>query len=181
MEIAALEEVLAYRNRFVVERFVDQFSVPTQAAEEIFQDMLRMLWLMAVSRVDRRNRNDSVPAGIVVYREMNVIDEMWHAFILFSREYTDFCQRFFGFYLHHVPTTSDDRHKEKNAFTIDPERHRQAKREEVRRQCYYTAERLGAPTLKKWFQEYPARFPAFVSKTAAPMKSSVEELMSELH
>jgi hypothetical protein len=32
-----------------------------------------------------------------------VVDEAWHAFILMSREYTAFCQKAFGRYLHHTP------------------------------------------------------------------------------
>jgi len=34
------------------------------------------------------------------------IDEVWHAFILFTREYADFCQAVFGEFIHHVPRTS---------------------------------------------------------------------------
>jgi hypothetical protein len=34
------------------------------------------------------------------------IDEVWHAFILFTREYADFCQQAFGMFIHHVPRTS---------------------------------------------------------------------------
>jgi len=35
-----------------------------------------------------------------------IVDEAWHTFILFTREYTDFCQRAFGGYLHHAPSGS---------------------------------------------------------------------------
>lgn len=31
------------------------------------------------------------------------IDEVWHTFILFTREYSEFCHRAFGYYLHHQP------------------------------------------------------------------------------
>src|SRR5262245_30634822 len=34
------------------------------------------------------------------------IDEAWHQFILFTREYHDFCTRFAGHYLHHSPRES---------------------------------------------------------------------------
>jgi hypothetical protein len=34
------------------------------------------------------------------------VDEVWHAFILFTRDYADFCQRAFGTFIHHVPRTS---------------------------------------------------------------------------
>lgn len=31
------------------------------------------------------------------------VDPAWHAFILHSQQYSAFCERMFGFYLHHVP------------------------------------------------------------------------------
>lgn len=35
-----------------------------------------------------------------------LIDDVWHQFILFTKEYHSFCHRFFGGYIHHVPNTS---------------------------------------------------------------------------
>ena len=32
-----------------------------------------------------------------------VVDDAWHEWILFTREYTDFCDKAFGRYLHHTP------------------------------------------------------------------------------
>lgn len=34
------------------------------------------------------------------------VDEIWHQLILFTREYTEFCDQVLGHYLHHVPETS---------------------------------------------------------------------------
>lgn len=34
------------------------------------------------------------------------VDQAWHQFILFTVQYTDFCQRFFGKYLHHNPSNA---------------------------------------------------------------------------
>ena len=36
------------------------------------------------------------------------VDEAWHEMILMTREYTEFCQRAFGRYLHHLPDTTLD-------------------------------------------------------------------------
>lgn len=40
-----------------------------------------------------------------------VADDLWHEFILYTRQYQDFCQRAFGRFLHHTPAValSDDR------------------------------------------------------------------------
>jgi len=34
------------------------------------------------------------------------IDEVWHQFILFTHEYTSFCDRYFGALLHHYPSNA---------------------------------------------------------------------------
>jgi hypothetical protein len=44
------------------------------------------------------------------YRNLGMLspeaDEVWHAFILFTREYAAFCRDAFGMFIHHVPRTS---------------------------------------------------------------------------
>jgi hypothetical protein len=34
------------------------------------------------------------------------VDELWHAFILYTREYQSFCRRAFGTFLHHAPAAT---------------------------------------------------------------------------
>lgn len=34
------------------------------------------------------------------------VDEVWHAFLMFTRQYAAFCQSIFGEFIHHVPRTS---------------------------------------------------------------------------
>ena len=36
------------------------------------------------------------------------VDVAWHQFVLFTRDYSDFCKRFFHRYLHHQPNWNDD-------------------------------------------------------------------------
>jgi hypothetical protein len=44
------------------------------------------------------------------YSRLNVpimeIDIVWHTFLLFTAEYADFCDRYIGRFVHHVPVTS---------------------------------------------------------------------------
>ncbi|MDC6210921.1 glycine-rich domain-containing protein [Ralstonia solanacearum] len=35
-----------------------------------------------------------------------VVDDLWHEFILYTREYRDFCSRAFGKFLHHLPSAA---------------------------------------------------------------------------
>jgi len=143
MKHCSLDEVLTYRNPFVVERFAGKHRVAIEDAEEIFREMLKLVWLMGTS-----------PSKIKVYRPMTVIDEMWHEFILFSREYTGFCRARFGRYVHHKPTTSADRARTKDVSQL---------RVEIEAQCRYISEKLGGETLTRWFVHFPTRFPAFTS------------------
>src|SRR5262245_57347806 len=34
------------------------------------------------------------------------VDEAWHQFLLYSREYTDWCNRFIGHFVHHAPNNA---------------------------------------------------------------------------
>ncbi|MBK8815602.1 MAG: hypothetical protein IPN42_08900 [Methylococcaceae bacterium] len=42
--------------------------------------------------------------GCKVAMPSRIVDETWHEFILFSRDYAGFCQNAFGYFLHHNPS-----------------------------------------------------------------------------
>ena len=61
--------------------------------------------------------------GASVAMPSRIVDDAWHTFLLFTREYSEFCQRAFGRDLHHAPheplqtpgplkSSSSSRHKE---------------------------------------------------------------------
>ena len=80
--------------------------------------------------------------------EAFVIDEMWHVFLLFSRDYAEFCSRYFPEFVHHVPKPSTEL-----SSPDDP-----SWRENLRKDDEYIYDRLGAETLVKWCQAYPEKF-----------------------
>lgn len=43
--------------------------------------------------------------GSKIAMPSRIVDEAWHEFILFSRDYAEFCQDAFGHLLHHNPST----------------------------------------------------------------------------
>jgi hypothetical protein len=55
----------------------------------LLRDASNFLWLASQAEVT------SVPSPI--------IDEAWHVFVLFTREYADFCHTYCGGYVHHEP------------------------------------------------------------------------------
>jgi hypothetical protein len=61
----------------------------SESYREAFTELKKFLWLCAKS--DEQS----------VLMVSKLIDELWHQFILFTREYHFFCDQFFGRYIHH--------------------------------------------------------------------------------
>ena len=93
--VASLEDVLSYQHKGLIERLMDKMSLSRNEAEELKSDMLRFLYLCGT---DVKSRTFAPP---------ELIDEAWHNFILFTREYGGFCKRYFGGFIHHAPNTSE--------------------------------------------------------------------------
>lgn len=90
---ANLREALTFEAPYVLERLLSDRVVETRAqAEELFTEVKKYLVLCELS-------HDMV---IGMYSEM--VDAAWHAFILFTSQYADYGQRYFGHYLSHAPT-----------------------------------------------------------------------------
>ena len=94
----SLDEAIAYRNRHVIDRFVERYALPRAEAEDLFVETLRWLWLCA-----RAERDPDAPE-VFIDDCMALLDEMWHTFLLFTREYSDYCAANLGGYVHHAPT-----------------------------------------------------------------------------
>ncbi len=85
----SLEDVMKYENPDVVERIEKELGVTPQQAKALFDDLKRFLWLAAVT-----------PPTTVPTPQ---IDEAWHRFVLYTKDYADFCNIYFGGFLHHAP------------------------------------------------------------------------------
>lgn len=71
-------------------KYVRDFGVSDNTARSHEREALRYLELSASK------------AG-AVYTMMGAADDYWHTFMLFSREYADFCNRLAGRFIHHTP------------------------------------------------------------------------------
>lgn len=78
----------------VVERYARDNSIPIEIAREHERELKRYLALVAL--------NPKKPLGM-----RGQVDELWHTFLFFSRDYFDFCKKVAGKYIHHVPETGD--------------------------------------------------------------------------
>jgi hypothetical protein len=87
-----LAEALAFNAPFVIDRLVKDRVADTPAfAEELFTEAKKYLVLCEAS--------PEMTFGMC----SSLVDEAWHAFILFTAEYTDYSRRYFGNYVHHSP------------------------------------------------------------------------------
>jgi hypothetical protein len=87
-----LEEALAFTAPFVIDRLVkDRVAATPAFAEELFTEAKRYLVLCEAT--------PDMTFGMC----SAIVDEAWHAFILFTTEYTEYGRRYFGNYVHHSP------------------------------------------------------------------------------
>ena len=94
-EAAECAASLDFDAPYLIEKLVkDHVCVSEDEARALFREVKRFLHL---NRADRSRIWD-------MYSHR--VDEVWHQFVLFTRQYMDFCQRYYGLYLPHSPSNS---------------------------------------------------------------------------
>ncbi|WP_058525637.1 hypothetical protein [Legionella erythra] len=94
MKIPPLAAILAYQNSTVVRHFAYHHpAFDDKASQQLFNDLLAWLWLNAYRQQTERRT--------YLFGPLLPLDDMWHTFILHTRDYMDFCQAFFKTYFHH--------------------------------------------------------------------------------
>ena len=149
-----LKEVMAYRHPDVVARFLKSWNLPQEEAEAIFDDLKRWLWISALNVKEELEPGASATPPMAILGSMTLVDEMWHAFILFTKDYTKFCLDHFGFYLHHGPTTSAQREEAVAAMQADPESFEARLTADFEAQFSYIYDKLGPEVLSRWYSEW---------------------------
>ena len=104
-----LKELERYQYpKHVVERLRQKFPFNKMDEYEINECIIEFKKYIALVIINRlfyssspTNQNNKV----IVAMTNNVIDELWHTLILFSKEYHEFSTKIFGAYLHHSPNT----------------------------------------------------------------------------
>lgn len=89
-----LSELLRYQNTAVVTYFCHhhpEFSA--FEAQVLFEDLLGWMWL----NKQRAHQGKKT----YLFGPLLILDELWHAFILHTRDYLDFSLRYFDSYFHH--------------------------------------------------------------------------------
>lgn len=91
----AIGDAIAFEAPYVIERLLRDRVADTPAeAEQLFDAAKKYLILCELNR--------DVVVGMYSAR----VDEAWHAFILYTAQYSEFSERFFGKYLQHAPSNA---------------------------------------------------------------------------
>ena len=88
-EMRPAQSILLYKNEVVVNRIAKELNVSKEDAELQFREMLKFLYCCAISK------KPLTPS--------KKLDEPWHTFVLFTRDYEAFCKNYLGKFIHHVP------------------------------------------------------------------------------
>jgi len=83
------DEILAYQNPLVIERYMRDYAASEPEAQRCFYTLKQFLAACATAKGDRVA---SKP-----------VDNMWHTFILFTKDYEKFCEDYLGRFVHHAP------------------------------------------------------------------------------
>ncbi|KTD79194.1 hypothetical protein [Legionella waltersii] len=90
----SLGEVLQYQNEQVLAHFRNKHSdYSVQSSQQLFQDLLAWMWL-----AQQRN---ILGKKSYLFGPLLIVDDMWHSFILHTRDYVQFSTTYFGDYFHH--------------------------------------------------------------------------------
>lgn len=143
--LPALNQLLQFEHPQVVRSFVRDHRGDEKTARELFENMLKYLWLSNKHLEDKKQnpKDESLQFTFVMHEEMRQIDNMWHNFILYTNDYTDFCQRYFGEYLHHVPDVADKMQQTEEEF-----------KEHMEKYLSYVYDNLGEETVRSWFADH---------------------------
>ncbi len=85
---------LQYKNTSVVTSFChDHPEYSLVESQVLFDDLLGWMWL--------NQQRHKMGKKTYLFGPLLILDEMWHTFILHTRDYVEFSMRYFGEYFHH--------------------------------------------------------------------------------
>lgn len=157
-QLDTLDSQLESDDNVIIEGFMDRYDVSIDEAKEILDETKKFLKLAA-------EVHENEGFSIFIDQPLLVIDEMWHTFILHTRQYVNFCFSQFNRFIHHRPTSSlekrlvEDRMKQNSIAVL-----RETK-ENLSRQYSYIYDKYGAETLHKWYEEWAVKYtPEYLTK-----------------
>ncbi len=89
-QIRDFDGAMNYQNPVLVERFARRNEVPLEAAQHHFEETKKFIIVCGMLP------DECSPS--------TKLDGMWHHFILHTKDYKNFCERYIGRFIHHNPT-----------------------------------------------------------------------------
>ncbi|HIF0223578.1 TPA: hypothetical protein ACXYKD_000477 [Legionella anisa] len=89
-----LSALLDYKNKAVLNHFRQRHpEFSEQESQVLFADLLSWMWL----NMQRAKQGKKT----YLFGPLLILDELWHSFILHTRDYIDFSIHYFDTYFHH--------------------------------------------------------------------------------
>jgi hypothetical protein len=83
-------DALDYQFPQIIRRYQDKLGLDEAAARLLWEDTKKFLYLAGINP----------GAGLA---PTQALDDGWHEFLMYTKQYTDFGQTYFGRFLHHIP------------------------------------------------------------------------------
>ncbi len=150
---STLEDLKKYQNDAVVNRFLETWDLSFDEAQDIFEETKKWLWLKSYNK---ELKDKSIT--LIISQSMQLIDKMWQIFIVFSKDYHDFCDKYFGYYIHYSPKS-----KSYYEYLIkEPEKHPKSVIKSNQKlliaQYELIYQVLGEETFLKWYSDYVEKY-----------------------
>lgn len=139
-----LKHLLNYKNNKIIARYHVDYPHATMPAEEAWQELMKFIWLCHKHKADKLSfpNDETLDFYCVIHIEMADIDNMWHTFLLFTRDYHEFCHTHLnGVFFHHDPLPEQNTPASEELYSL-----------ELSRYLSYIHDHLGEETLLKWFR-----------------------------
>jgi hypothetical protein len=142
--LKSLEEISSYSHPAVVRRFQKEHPDHAEQAEQLFKDLLIFFWASKKHSLDRKKNpdDDALNFIFIMDAEMRYIDQMWHIFLLYTKDYMEFCANNFDEYLHHLPDVVPTFKKGSFEFNSNLEKF-----------LSYIFDNLGEEVVRRWFAQ----------------------------
>lgn len=128
------DAVLNYKNNKVVERYAKIYNKDDAYSHDVFHQLLKWLYICHACSLKK--------ISATVTKDIVEIDNMWHTFLLFTKEYSHFCDTYFNQFIHHLPSMEE--------LTDEEELE---KKKQLKKQLIITIEAFGAETFTSWYKE----------------------------
>lgn len=137
-----LTHLMQFKNDRIVARYQKDYPQSKMPPEESWMELMKFIWLCHKHRADKKRvpEDKTLQFSCVIHAEMKDIDNMWHTFLIFTRDYHQFCLDCLGgIFFHHEPLEEGEQ--------MDHDQY------EEELTCYlsYIYDNLGRDTVLKWF------------------------------